>query len=143
MKYLLLVAIGFFPFLSSAATYHYVNSAGITATVEAPDANTAIMTAPNIAADSGVALDQGLIEPGEVVGFGYSANVQSDANTNMSAGMNGGTTYHYVTQAGVTDTVIAPDANTAIMTAPNIAVHSGVAIDQGIIEPGMDVPSVQ
>lgn len=44
------------PALSMAATYGYVNTAGEVMTTESPSANQAIMTAPNIAARSGVIL---------------------------------------------------------------------------------------
>ncbi len=135
MKYLLLfAAIGFIPFVSSAATYHYVNTQGMTASVEAPDAETALRIAPNIKANSGVALDQGLIEanavvPAAVNAFGYAAS--------------GETTFHYVTEAGVTDSVEAPNADTALRIAPNIAVNSGVALDMGLLEDGMRVLSAE
>jgi len=44
------------PAATFAATYAYVNNAGEVMTMDASDANTAIMTAPNIAPRSGVML---------------------------------------------------------------------------------------
>ncbi len=44
------------PTFTFAATYAYVNTSGDVTTVTASDANTAIMTAPNIAPRSGVLL---------------------------------------------------------------------------------------
>lgn len=72
MKYAFLAALAVvaIPSLSHAATYHYVNIAGETASVEAPNAETALLIAPNIHPNSGVTLDQGIIEPGvEVANF--------------------------------------------------------------------------
>lgn len=72
MKYTFLaaLAIAAVPSLSHAATYHYVNMQGETATVEALNAEMALLTAPNLHPNSGVALDLGIIEPGvEVANF--------------------------------------------------------------------------
>ncbi len=44
------------PSFAAAATYAYVNTAGEVNAVTASDANTALMTAPNIATHSGVML---------------------------------------------------------------------------------------
>ncbi len=139
MKYaffLALAGVGLVPFLSSAATYHYVNSQGETDTIEAPDAQTAIATAPNIASNSGVAIDMGLIEDGTLV----TATAIRAAGGQRVDGISG--TYHYVTAQGVTDSVSAPSASVALEIAPNIASNSGVAIDNGFIEDGMVVESV-
>ena len=139
MKYLLLVALVLTPFVSSAATFHYVNNLGITASVEAPNAETALMIAPNIKSNSGVALDEGYIESGTPVtssvlnAFGYSAPGSGQS----------GFLYHFVNALGVTDSVQAPDAATALLTAPNIASNSGVAVDEGYIESGMKVLSAE
>ncbi len=44
------------PISASAATYAYVNTAGDVTTMEAPNAATALTTAPNMAVHSGVLL---------------------------------------------------------------------------------------
>lgn len=46
------------PLASFASTFAYVNSSGEVASVDAADANTALMTAPNIGVHSGVMLLQ-------------------------------------------------------------------------------------
>jgi hypothetical protein len=51
-----IAALAALPTASLAATYAYVNTSGEVTTVEAPDANTALATAPNIAVHSGVML---------------------------------------------------------------------------------------
>lgn len=51
-------------------------------------------------------------------------------------------TYHYVTTSGETATVVAQSPEEALRIAPDKAPHSGVALDQGFIELGMDVPIV-
>jgi hypothetical protein len=48
-------------------------------------------------------------------------------------------TYHYVTTGGDVASVEADSASQALATAPNIHPNSGVAIDLGFIEVGMDV----
>jgi|GEM_PF-2173252 len=64
-----LVAVAF-PTFAFAATYAYVNTAGNVSAVVANDANTALMTAPNISAHSGVMLLSNPSDP--VVGDGVN-----------------------------------------------------------------------
>ena len=137
MKYLLsLGVLALVPFVSSAATFHYVTSNGYTATVEADSAAEALVTAPNIAANSGVAIDRGLIEPGTPVpSVTDNGNAAGYQNPNTE-------TYVYVNAQGYTADVAAPSAEVALEIAPNIAANSGVAVDDGTIEPGTPVPSV-
>jgi hypothetical protein len=133
MKYLALIAIGLLPGLSFAATYHYVNTSGEIAAVEAQNAQTALVTAPNIAYNSGVAIDNGLLKVGkQVTAFGYVQPINTGLNT-----------YHFVNTSGYTDSVVAASAQIALMIAPNIAYNSGVAIDRGLIEDGQHVESVR
>lgn len=135
MKYFLIALVGFIPFLSSAATFHYVNTQGITDSIEAASAQAALSDAPNIASNSGVALDEGLIEDGTPV---YPSSVVA------AGGQLPGRSelYHYVTAQGITDSVTAVSAQAALDGAPNIAANSGVALDEGLIEDGMVVESV-
>lgn len=68
MKYLFLAAgIVLMPIVASAATYHYVNTQGVTAIIEAPTAAEAINLAVDRHPESGVAIDMGVIEPGTKV----------------------------------------------------------------------------
>lgn len=132
MKYLALAALALLPTLSFAATYHYVNTSGEVAAVEAPNAHVALTLPDDIAPNSGVALDLGYLETETeaVIGFGYSNSAGAEV-------------YHYVNALGYTDTVVAPDAQTALMIAPNIAINSGVGVDQGLIDEGMYIQSVE
>jgi hypothetical protein len=139
MKYLLLLAIVLTPFISSAATFYYVNTLGMTDSVEAPDAETALVLASDRKADSGVTLDEGYIEPGMLVPAAVADSVDILALTNLQSE----TTFHFVNKLGLTDSVEAPNADTALVIAPNIASNSGVAIDQGDIEEGMRVLSAE
>lgn len=49
-------------------------------------------------------------------------------------------TYHYVDTTGTVRTVEAVNANDAFNHAANIAVHSGVTLDQGLLEAGDQIP---
>ncbi len=51
-------------------------------------------------------------------------------------------TYHYVTTSGETASVSAQSSEEALRIAPESAPNSGVVLDQGFIEPGMNVPMV-
>ncbi|HEU4677774.1 MAG TPA: hypothetical protein VFS75_03610 [Candidatus Paceibacterota bacterium] len=146
MKYIFPIAlIGMFPLLSSAATYHYVDQSGVVRDVEAPNAQTAIMIAPDRDPHSGVAIDEGDIEPGmEVASVAGSDAGGSNGNGSDNGSLNGTggpNTWHYVTDAGLTATVEAPSPEVALMRATNIDPHSGVAIDEGMIEDGEFVPA--
>ncbi len=94
------------PVAAFAATYDYVNTSGTLQTVSAPNAEVAIATAPNIAPDSGVMLDNG-----------------SPVTTTVSSG---DPIFQYVTTAGMLATIHAANSTIAIQTAPNIAPNSGV-----------------
>jgi hypothetical protein len=135
MKYALMIPLAVLPLLTSAQTYHYVTQSGITADVDASSATEALVTAPNIAYNSGVAIDRGLIKPGMDIdnpasvttapyGVGGDAEVQ---------------TYFYVDVNGIVKSVIAPNAAIAISKASDIAPHSGVALDQGLLQAGLPV----
>jgi len=63
-----LAAIVAIPSVSLAATYAYVNTAGEVMTTEAANPNAAIMTAPGIAARSGVMLIEVTSDDAELVG---------------------------------------------------------------------------
>lgn len=134
MSKFIVLAIMLVPFLSSAATYHYVATDGETASVEASSAEEAFAKAHDIASNSGVALDMGVMEEGMEVADGTVAG--------QSGGTGGSNTFHYVTADGYTASVQANDPQTALMIAPNRASNSGVAIDDGVIENGEEVPSV-
>ena len=136
MKYLSLFALAIafgavttLPLTSLAATYYYVNTQGTVAAVDAPNASAALATAPNIAANSGVALDEGII--------GVAQTGTPVPSTTLH-------TYYYVNASGYTAWVQAPDVATAFVLATNIALHSGVALDvSGHLQAGMKVASVK
>ena len=134
-------ALALVPLISSAATYHYVDVEGETATVEAPNANTAIEIAPNRHPHSGVAIDRGEIEPGTDVTSGVVAGASTDTSVSIF-GTGGAATYAYVNQSGMTAMVNASSPETALLRAPNIDENSGVVIYVGDIEPGTPVPNV-
>ena len=134
-------ALALVPLISSAATYHYVNVEGETATVEAPDPTTAIAVAPLRHPNSGVAIDLGEIEPGTDVTSGVVAGASTDNSVSLF-GTGGADTYAYVNQSGMTAMVSAANPQDALMSAPNIDENSGVAIYVGDIEPGTPVPNV-
>ncbi len=63
-----LAAVVAIPSVSLAATYAYVNTAGEVMTTEAASANSAITTAPGIAARSGVMLIEVTSDDAELIG---------------------------------------------------------------------------
>lgn len=136
MKYLSLSAlvlmfgaVTVLPLTSLAATYYYVNTQGTVSSVDAPNATAALATAPNIAPNSGVALDEGIVQP--------TTSGTAVTSTTLH-------TYYYVNAAGFTAWVQAPDVATAFALATNRAVHSGVALNMGgHLTAGMKVASVK
>ena len=127
MKYLTLlatVAIGCLPFVSFAATYNYVNSQGTIESVQASNATQARAMATDIDPHSGVALDEGYLDA---------------VNTPLASAQ----TYFYVNAQGYTASIHAADSNIALTAAPDIALHSGVSLNQGYLKDGMPVASVK
>lgn len=144
------------PFTGFAATYHYVDQNGIVQDVEAGSAAEAIVTAPNIDENSGVAIDRGLIQEGGMV-LGVATEADSSAGAVLGASTevpftyNGGLVlgaatdgdtenYHYVDQNGVVHTVTAMSAADAFSMAAGIHVNSGVKLDLGDVDAGDTVP---
>lgn len=145
MSKFIILAVALLPFTTSAATYHYVTVDGETASVEAASPEDAFAQARDIAPHSGVALDAGYIEPGmEVPSVALSVGTEEPMVNGGEEvlGTGGSNTFHYVTTEGVTATVQADNPETALAIAPDRAQNSGVAIDEGLIEEGMTVPSV-
>ena len=103
------------PLFSFAATYHYVSVEGDVEAVEANSAAEALMTAPNIHPNSGVAIDRGFLE----------ANDDVDV---VVGGTGGADTYAYVDSTGQVRTITAQSPAAAIAGATNIHPQSGVAI---------------
>lgn len=116
------------PTASFAATYFYVDTGGTVRSVEASSANEALATAPNRAATSGVTLDMGVLDDGDSVVAPGIPNTGS-----------GSVTYHYVTNANVVESVEADTPSEAFSAATNISMHSGVALDQGLLDDGVTV----
>lgn len=68
-----LLGVSGLPFAASAATYHYLDIAGIVRDIESPNASAALqfVTASPTALHSGVALDMGVLKPGQDFGNDY------------------------------------------------------------------------
>lgn len=116
------------PAASYAATYHYVDTSGTVRTIQANNANDAMLMATDRDPNSGVTLDTGVLDSGDtVVGTG---NGSTSANADE---------YHYVNTSGIVETVIAPNPSVALSAATNIAMHSGVAVDTGVLDVGASV----
>lgn len=132
-----MAVLAFIPFTSSAALYHYVTESGVTATVEADSAAEALATAPNIASDSGVAVDQGLIDSGEVV----ASEVRGAGGVRVTDSTQAGVeTYQYITVDGTVGVVTAPTPGAAIAEPTNIAHDSGVLnAETDAIPPSIEV----
>lgn len=117
------------PVAATAATYNYVDTMGNVDSVEANSPMAAMAIAGDIHPRSGVALDDGDLDSGTAIGGSGDASV--------SGGTPG--TYHYVTVNGEVNTVSASSASQVMMMS-DIHPHSGVAVDQGILQDGTDVP---
>lgn len=116
-----IVAVGI-PALTFAATYHYVTVEGDVEAVEANTAAEALMTAPNIHPNSGVAIDRGLLEENDDV----DVPVGGTGGANM---------YAYVSVTGEVKVITASSPSAAISAAYDIHPHSGVAIVVDMDEP--------
>jgi hypothetical protein len=95
------------PAATFAATYQYVSVQGTIQSVEATNADTALVAAANIAPHSGVIL---------VTQGGTQTTTPS------------GTTYQYVTTSGMITSLSATSPEAALAAAINIAPHSGVLL---------------
>ena len=106
--------------LANAATYLYVTSTGELNTVEADTASMAIMTAPNIAYNSGV------IEVDE-----YNELAENDAtvNGNTSANNNDEEDYAYVDAEGDVEYVEADSDSEALAESDNDAAYNSGVLD--------------
>ena len=129
---LALGAIAALPFASMAATYHYVDTSGTIRTIEAANSTDAMAMAVNLAPHSGVALDMGVLESGDSMN-GTGTNTGTVATTGSA------NTYHYVDTSGIIRTVTAASAAAALAAAVNIAPHSGVVTDTGVLQTGVSV----
>jgi hypothetical protein len=115
------------PWSAFAATYSYVDIYGNNRTVVAANATEALTIAPQIAPHSGVQLEMGSVQSG--FGSGSVLGASSDE-------------YHYVDMTGTVRTVTATNAVDAFNLATDIALHSGVAVDVGLLDEGDTVPGV-
>jgi hypothetical protein len=115
------------PVVATAATYNYVDMTGMVESIEASSPMQAMTLATDIHPRSGVALDEDDMDAGTAIGG--------------SGDTSGGTanTYHYVTVDGEVKTVSAPSAAQVLMMS-DIHPHSGVAVDEGLLDEGTDVP---
>jgi hypothetical protein len=119
------------PLASFAATYHYVDTSGTVRTVSADNAAQAYAQAYNIAPHSGVTLDTGVLDSGDTV-----------TGTNTGTASGSVNEFHYVDANGVVRTVTATTPSQALNVATGIDVHSGVAVDRGVLDSGDTVPGV-
>lgn len=111
------------PGLIYAATYQYVDRNGDVQMVNADTPMAAIASAPNIGIHSGVALYTDLPQ------LGGTAIVHVSVTSGTYA-------YHYIDINGIVQTVMANNAAEAFSKAVNIGIHSGVALDAGLLETG-------
>lgn len=111
---LMLLTVVVLPTVSLASTYQYVDNAGKIQSVEANSSSQALAIAPNIAPHSGVIL-------GKIANTGTTYDPGTTTNTS-------GSFYQYVDVNGNVQSVNAPNASTALATAPNISPHSGVIL---------------
>lgn len=103
------------PAVTLAQTYHYVSVEGDIEAIEADTAAEALVMAPDIHPNSGVAEDRGLLEEG------------MDADVPVG-GTGGANMYAYVDITGEVETITAPNPSVAITAPADIHPNSGVAI---------------
>lgn len=114
---LIALAISALPVLALASTYQYVDTGGNLRSVEANSPTQALATAPNLHIHSGVMLVSG------------NATVVQLPNTGtVVVGTGNGSFYRYVDTNGNLRGVWATSAAAALVTAPNIGMHSGVML---------------
>lgn len=115
------------PALTFASTYHYVDMSGEVQDVEANTSAEALtLSQADRAPDSGVALDLGVIDEGDMV---VNVDYQN--------------TYQYVATDGDVEFVTATSAEAALMIPSDIAPTSGVLnleVASEPIDPSMEVP---
>lgn len=100
------------PAVSFANTYQYIGTDGDLHIVEATSASVALTTASNLALHSGVIL---VGSDGKIT--------ETDGTVRMS-----GTFYQYVNTSGNLQSIDASSASVALVSASNIATHSGVIL---------------
>lgn len=111
------------PIITFGATYHYVDVNGDVQQVEANSAAEALTKPTDIAANSGVAIDRDIIQPG------MSINDNTVNNTSVpTMSTTGMTTYQYVDVNGNIKSVEAYTAAEALTKPNDIALHSGVMV---------------
>jgi hypothetical protein len=139
-KGILVAAAVLLPAASFAATYNYVDTSGSVRTVSADSATAAIAVAPDRAAHSGVAIDNGVVA-GSVAGASTSAGTGTPGVPSTGLAANGN--YDYVNVSGMVKTVSAGSPQEALFAAGDIAMHSGVAADTGTLQDGTTVPGTR
>ncbi|PIR84738.1 hypothetical protein COU16_00950 [Candidatus Kaiserbacteria bacterium CG10_big_fil_rev_8_21_14_0_10_47_16] len=114
------------PLTSLAATYFYVDTSGEVQTVEASDSTEALtLSAHDRAVHSGVAIDRGVINEGDVV-----LSVALGTSTDIGSGPY---VYQYVNTNGTLSSVSASSADMALsLSAYNRASNSGVMLVRGM-----------
>lgn len=113
------------PLASFAATYDYIDANGIVQSVQAGSANEAMARATNMDLHSGVKLDAGALDVGDnVFGVGGSGDA---SGTHL---------YHYIDRNGIVQDVRARNEVEAMGLAVNMDPHSGVKLDQGMLQQG-------
>jgi hypothetical protein len=116
----------FGPWVTSAATYNYIDLGGMVRSLEANTAEEAlalVVAMPNTL-HTGVLLDQGILTDGEVYGY----------------------TYSYTDAAGTTGVITAESTDAALMLRPNIVADSltpTAVVRGGEVTPVENVPVQQ
>lgn len=109
------------PIASLAATYQYVDNGGALRSVQADNADQAMVAATDRAPNSGVML--------------YSGTAMTTPS--IPGGVPG--KYHYVDNNNIVQSVMASSPEAALAAAVNIAPHSGVTLDTGVLDDGTSV----
>ncbi|MEX0919306.1 MAG: hypothetical protein WDZ64_00970 [Parcubacteria group bacterium] len=104
------------PAVSFASTYQYIDKGGQVQSVQANSSAEALTSAYNIGTHSGV-----ILVTVEGIGGSYESPTVVYTNT-------GGSFYQFVDRNGNVQSISAPNSSTALATAPNIGLHSGVVI---------------
>jgi hypothetical protein len=105
------------PGAAYAATYFYLDTSGDVRSVEAESATEARLLATDRDPDSDVSLNRDMLDEDEADEVDEVLDIATS---------NGEDVYQYVAITGDVMTVVAPDANTAIIVAPQRAPTSGV-----------------
>lgn len=125
---------GILPFAAMAQTYTATSSATTTMSISASSS----VSSSSVSQSSGASTTDAVNSATSSARNGAPASAAA-----ITAAIAASHLYYYVNTRGLTAAIIAPDATTALTMATDIDPHSGVALGEGSLRPGMKIESVK